>query len=61
MHFSLFSQIKRVPQHGKGCWAPAFRHHAGRFWIYYPDPEPTLTTGLISTVAAILEFLPPKK
>jgi len=29
--------------------------------IYYPDPEPTLTTGLISTVAAILEFLPPKK
>lgn len=29
--------------------------------IYYPDPEPTLSTGLISTVAAILEFLPPKK
>ena len=29
----------RVPQHGKGCWAPAFRHHAGKFWIYYPDPD----------------------
>ena len=28
-----------TPQHGKGCWAPAFRHHAGRFWIYYPDPD----------------------
>ncbi len=27
------------PQHGKGCWAPAFRHQAGRFWIYYPDPD----------------------
>src|SRR5262249_30528271 len=29
----------RVPQHGKGVWAPAIRHHAGRFWIYYPDPD----------------------
>ena len=28
-----------VPQHGKGVWAPAIRHHAGRFWIYYPDPD----------------------
>jgi beta-xylosidase len=27
------------PQHGKGCWAPAFRHHDGKFWIYYPDPD----------------------
>jgi beta-xylosidase len=27
------------PQHGKGVWAPALRHHAGRFWIYYPDPD----------------------
>jgi beta-xylosidase len=26
-------------QHGKGCWAPAFRHHDGKFWIYYPDPD----------------------
>lgn len=29
----------RTPQHGKGVWAPAIRHHAGRFWIYYPDPD----------------------
>jgi len=28
-----------VPQHGKGVWAPAIRHHAGKFWIYYPDPD----------------------
>jgi beta-xylosidase len=27
------------PQHGKGCWAPSIRHHDGRFWIYYPDPD----------------------
>lgn len=28
-----------VPQHGKGVWAPVIRHHAGKFWIYYPDPD----------------------
>lgn len=28
-----------IPQHGKGCWAPSFRLHDGRFWIYYPDPD----------------------
>jgi beta-xylosidase len=27
------------PRHGGGVWAPALRHHAGRFWIYYPDPD----------------------
>jgi beta-xylosidase len=26
-------------QPGKGVWAPAIRHHAGKFWIYYPDPD----------------------
>jgi beta-xylosidase/pectin methylesterase-like acyl-CoA thioesterase/lysophospholipase L1-like esterase len=31
--------VFRVPQHGNGVWAPAIRHHAGRFWIYYPDPD----------------------
>jgi beta-xylosidase len=20
-------------------WAPSIRHHAGKFWIYYPDPD----------------------
>ena len=27
------------PQPGKGVWAPALRHHAGKFWIFYPDPD----------------------
>lgn len=27
------------PQPGKGVWAPSIRHHAGKFWIYYPDPD----------------------
>jgi beta-xylosidase len=26
-------------QPGKGVWAPSIRHHAGRFWIYYGDPD----------------------
>nr|BFF27893.1 hypothetical protein GCM10025732_58580 [Glycomyces mayteni] len=29
----------RTPQRGGGVWAPALRHHAGRFWIVYPDPD----------------------
>lgn len=28
-----------TPQHGKGPWAPSIRHHGGRFWIYYPEPD----------------------
>jgi beta-xylosidase len=28
-----------VPRHGQGVWAPTIRHHAGKFWIYYPDPD----------------------
>ncbi|PTY05095.1 glycoside hydrolase [Opitutaceae bacterium EW11] len=24
---------------GQGVWAPALRHHAGKFWLYYPDPD----------------------
>ena len=31
-HFAL-------PRHGQGVWAPAIRHHDGRFWITYPDPD----------------------
>ncbi|RZA33093.1 MAG: hypothetical protein EOP92_22665 [Lysobacteraceae bacterium] len=27
------------PQHGKGVWAPSLRHHDGKFWIFYPDPD----------------------
>ncbi|RZL02307.1 MAG: glycoside hydrolase, partial [Hymenobacter sp.] len=26
-------------QHGNGVWAPALRHHNGRFYLYYPDPD----------------------
>lgn len=29
----------RTPRRGGGVWAPALRHHAGRFWIVYPDPD----------------------
>lgn len=28
-----------MPRHGGGVWAPSLRHHAGKFWIYYPDPD----------------------
>lgn len=28
-----------TPQHGKGVWAPSIRQHAGKFWLYYPDPD----------------------
>jgi beta-xylosidase len=36
------------PQHGMGVWAPSLRHHAGRFWIYYGDPD----LGIFMTTAA---------
>nr|WP_030158665.1 glycoside hydrolase 43 family protein [Glycomyces sp. NRRL B-16210] len=36
-----------APQRGGGVWAPALRHHAGRFWIVYPDPD----RGLFVTTA----------
>jgi beta-xylosidase len=28
-----------IPRRGGGVWAPAIRYHAGRFLIYYPDPD----------------------
>lgn len=28
-----------TPRHGQGVWAPSIRHHAGKFWIFYPDPD----------------------
>ena len=37
-----------TPKHGAGVWAPAIRHHAGRYWIYYPDPD----HGIYVTTAA---------
>jgi len=35
----LPEDVFSMPQHGGGVWAPAIRHHDGRFWIYYPDPD----------------------
>jgi beta-xylosidase len=26
-------------QHGQGVWAPAIRHHQGKFWIFFPTPD----------------------
>jgi len=28
-----------TPRNGKGVWAPSLRHHQGRFWVYYGDPD----------------------
>lgn len=28
-----------TPRHGEGVWAPSIRFHAGKFWIFYPDPD----------------------
>lgn len=28
-----------LPQHGKGVWAPAIRHHNGELYIYWGDPD----------------------
>ena len=33
------AQFFAVPQPGKGVWAPALRHHDGKFWIFFPDPD----------------------
>lgn len=33
------AQAFATPQPGKGVWAPSLRHHAGKFWIFYPDPD----------------------
>lgn len=28
-----------VPSHGNGVWAPSIRHHDGKFYIYWGDPD----------------------
>ncbi|MEV0258100.1 family 43 glycosylhydrolase [Streptomyces sp. NPDC050732] len=28
-----------VPRHDCGIWAPSLRHHGGRFWIFWGDPD----------------------
>lgn len=37
-----------VVRHGEGVWAPSLRHHDGKFWIFYPDPD----LGIFVTTAA---------
>ena len=32
-------EVFAVPQHGNGVWAPSIRHHDGRFYIYWGDPD----------------------
>jgi len=27
------------PAHGCGVWAPSLRYHAGRFWVFFGDPD----------------------
>jgi beta-xylosidase len=27
------------PRHGAGVWAPSLRFHAGRFYLFFPDPD----------------------
>lgn len=34
-------------RHGRGCWAPAIRHHDGKFWVYFCTPD----EGLFMTSA----------
>ncbi len=32
-------EVYNSPDHGNGVWAPAIRHHNGKFYIYYGDPN----------------------
>ena len=27
------------PAHGNGVWAPSLRHHGGKFWVFFGDPD----------------------
>ncbi len=33
------TEQNEAPQYGGGVWAPSIRHHDGRFYIYYGDPD----------------------
>jgi beta-xylosidase len=37
----------RMNRYGRGVWAGAIRHHAGKFWVYFGDPD----AGLFVTTA----------
>nr|WP_273482757.1 glycoside hydrolase 43 family protein [Kribbella italica] len=38
----------RMNRYGRGVWAGAIRHHAGRFWVYFNTPD----EGFFMTTAA---------
>ena len=39
LHEQLPAAHFAVPRHGAGVWAPALRHHDGKFYLFYPDPD----------------------
>lgn len=43
-----------APQYGCGVWAPSIRHHDGRFYIYYGDPD----RGVYCVRSEVSETLP---
>jgi beta-xylosidase len=38
---SSLTPLEHYRTHRAGCgvWAPALRYHAGRYWIFFPDPD----------------------
>lgn len=43
--------MKGGNRYGGGVWAPAIRHHAGRFYVYFPTPE----EGIFVTTAPAID------
>lgn len=39
VHYLEPTEVYDQPDHGNGIWAPAIRHHNGKFYIYYGDPN----------------------
>lgn len=44
----LPASYEGCPRHGDGVWAPSFRYHDGRFWIFFgmPDEGVFMTTAV---------------
>jgi beta-xylosidase len=38
-NFDPAYDLTRTNRYAQGCWAPAIRFHAGRFWVYFPTPQ----------------------
>jgi beta-xylosidase len=43
--------LTQTNRYGRGCWAPAIRHHNGRFYVFFPTPD----EGIFMTSAAAAE------